>query len=471
MSKFCSECGNQLPIPCPNFCPACGRNLTGGVAPSSREAKGLGFTEEAYQESDEELTPVKIDVYDLGIKLEETAAEIFQRMGYSVERRKRVPTKSGATAEIDLLLRRGARTKAVECKNYDPSRSVGVSDLRVFRSKLDETGIYAGIFVTNTLFSEDSEKLADSVGIELWDGETLREKFFAYRIGRLRNPSLVQDPILPLQADFTSASRLHLKNGNCVSLFSKVLLYHPYIQVKYRLQSRREDPTGKAHTIRDEGSYLVDALDGDIIDREKGVLEGLGGLLKKKDERLQSREDKMVSEDLNSLPPVTRPVLGTSEYEVSVADPEIKESEAVRIVQEHVIHKNTRSVDYRIKIKGEYEIRKLRIVPRLNEVSVRGSKLTYVPKWNLEYECCQSSYSREILASSGRVLRDELAKCSKCTLLRKPSVVVCEECGRLLCEKHSYQEGRWLCEDHISEGLRAEVKDSGIRSLFKIRRS
>lgn len=421
-------------------------------------------------QEDHEIASVKLNVYDLGVKLEETVAEIFQRMGYSVESRTRVPTRSGATAEIDVLLRRGARTKAVECKNYDPSRSVGVSDLRVFRSKLDETGIYAGIFVTNTSFSEDSEKLADSVGIELWDGETLREKFFAYKIGRLRNPSVIQDPILPLQSDFASASYIHLKNNHAVRLFSAVLLYHPYIQVKYRLQARRNDPTGKAHNVRDEGFYIVDALDGDIIDREKSVLEGIGGLLKKKEERLQSREEKMVSEDLSQITPVTRPVLETSDYQVSVAEPGIKDSVAIKIVKHHVVARNSKNVDYRIKVRGEVETRQLRIVPRLNEVIVRGSKLIYVPKWNLEYECCQSSYSREILASSGRVLTDELAKCSKCTILRKPSVVVCEVCGRLLCDKHSYQEGRWLCEEHISEGLRSQVKNSGLRSLFKMRR-
>lgn len=416
----------------------------------------------------EEAESVRLNVYDLGVNLEDTVAAIFNKMGYSVETRKRMPTSSGATAEIDILLRRGTRVKAVECKNYDPSRSVGISDLRVFKDKLGDTRIYAGVFVTNTSFSEDSEKLAESTGIELWDGETLREKFFAHAIGRIRNPTLVEDPILPLHTDFSSASRVSLHNSQVIRLFNSVLLYHPYMEVKYRLHVRRSDPTGRSHSVKDEGTYYVDALDGDIINREKTILEGIGGMFKKAEERRQSKEDRFVTEDLKNIASVTKPVLATSEYQVSVADPAIGEKEAIMIVRRHVAYKNTRTVDYTVRKRGEQEIRKLRIVPRLNEVSIRGTKLVYVPKWNLEFEAGQSSFSREMLASSGRVLVDDMAKCGKCSVLRRQSVVVCEVCGKPLCEKHSYQEGGWLCEDHISSALKEEIGRKGLLSRLKL---
>lgn len=418
----------------------------------------------------EDEGPVKLNVYDLGIQLEGTTAAILEKMGYSVKKRQRVPTKSGATAEIDILIERGTRRKAVECKNYDESRSVGVSDLRVFKDKLADTGIAVGVFVTNTSFSEDSEKLAESTGIELWDGDDLREKFFAYAIGRIRNPSLVQDPILPLQMDFETASSLVLKNNNAVHLFSAVLLYHPYVQVKYRLQAVRSDPTGKSHTISDSGTYYVDGLDGDIINREKGMLENLGGLFKKKEERLASKEDQMISEDLETITPVTKPVLSTSDYQVSVAEAGVTEEDAVKIIKSYAVEKNRQEIKYKIKVRGELETRSFGVVPRQREVSVRGTRLTYVPKWNLEYEAGQTSFSRRFLASSNRTLVDELAKCSKCTILKKPTVAVCEECGRPLCEKHSYQEERWLCEDHISDALREQTKGSGLLSKFKLGR-
>jgi HJR/Mrr/RecB family endonuclease len=419
---------------------------------------------------EEELEPVKLKAYDLGTQLENTTALIFERMGYSVEKRKRVPTNSGATAEIDIILTRGNRRRAVECKNYDPSRSVGVQDLRVFKDKLADTGIVSGIFVTNTYFSEDAQKLADSTGIELWDGDKHREKFYAYSIGRIKNPSLVQDPILPLSLDFTSASSLSLRNNQSIKLFSATLLYHPYIIVKYRFQASRKDPTGKSHTVTDNGTYFVDALDGEIINREKGIVESITGLLGKKEERMESKEDKMVSEDLDSISPISKPVLSTSDYQVSVAEQNVAEEEATKIVKSHVVKKNRRNIRYNIRVRGETETRSFEFVPRLNEVNIRGTKLVYVPKWGLEYEAGQTSFSRRFLASSGRTIEDELAKCRKCTLLKKNTVAVCEVCGIPLCEKHAYQEGKWLCIDHISDKLRQEIKGTGLLSRFKLGR-
>ena len=51
--------------------------------------------------------------------------------------------------------------------------------------------------------------------------------------------------------------------------------------------------------------------------------------------------------------------------------------------------------------------------------------MVYVPKWNLEYEAGQISFSRRILGSSGRILEDDIAKCRKCTLLKMTTVAVC----------------------------------------------
>ena len=385
--KFCPDCGTALQNPNPKFCPECGTSLqaVGGATPSKSppfQAQSVTQTSSSasQQSEEEELEPVKLNTYDLGIQLENTTASVFEKMGYTVERRKRVPTKSGAAAEIDLLLIRGNRRKAVECKNYDPSRSVGVSDLRVFKDKLTDTGIMSGIFVTNTFFSEDSQKLAESTGIELWDGDKHREKVYAYMIGRIRNPSLVQDPILPLAMDFSSASALSLRNNPSVRLFSSVLLYHPYILVKYRLQAIRNDPTGRSHTVTDSGEYVVDALDGDIVNRERGAVESIAGLFKKKEQRLESKEDKMVSEDLETIVPISKPVLSTPEYQVSVAEPAVTEEDATKVVKSHVIDKNKGEIDYRIKVRGEVETRSFNVVPRLKEVSIKRDEARVRPE-------------------------------------------------------------------------------------------
>ncbi|MCM8803442.1 MAG: hypothetical protein NC827_09120 [Candidatus Omnitrophica bacterium] len=66
-----------------------------------------------------------------------------------------------------------------------------------------------------------------------------------------------------------------IRNPHVVNLYSAVLFYHPYIKVKYRLLAQRRDPKGKIHKISDEGVCIVDALDGDIINKEKDIIEKL----------------------------------------------------------------------------------------------------------------------------------------------------------------------------------------------------
>ncbi|MCW4028434.1 MAG: hypothetical protein NWE92_02155 [Candidatus Bathyarchaeota archaeon] len=278
---------------------------------------------------------------------------------------------------------------------------------------------------------------------------------------------MINEPILPINLDFSAASALNLKNSNVVRLFSSVLLFHPYIMVKFRLQAKRADPTGKVHTFSDNGVYYVDALDGDIINLEKNVVDNVLGLLKSKEEKVRSKEDKLVSEDLDNILPVSKPVLLNSDYNVSPAEPEITEEDATKIVKYHLIEKNKQEVSYQVKKRGEIETHYFSFVPRLKEISIRGVRMVYVPKWNLEYESGDYSFSRRLLASSGQIIEDDLTKCRKCTLLRKDSVAVCEKCGIPLCEKHFYQESGLLCEDHISETLRQEIKGNSMLSTLK----
>ncbi|MCW4028433.1 MAG: zinc ribbon domain-containing protein [Candidatus Bathyarchaeota archaeon] len=134
--KYCPNCGTPLVEPNPKFCSECGGKLN--VEQISSKVVTLPMP----SMSEEDIGPVKLNTYNLGVALENTTASILEKMGYSVEKRKRLPTKSGATAEIDLLLTRGNRRRLVECKNYDPSRSVPVSDMRIFKDKVTDTAFF-----------------------------------------------------------------------------------------------------------------------------------------------------------------------------------------------------------------------------------------------------------------------------------------------------------------------------------------
>ena len=316
-----------------------------------------------------------------------------------------MPTRSGPNAEIDVLLTRGNRRRAVECKNYDTSRAVGIAELRVFKNKLEDIGIASGLFVTSSVFSRDAQDFAESNMLEVWDREELREKYFLYALGRLVNPSLVKDPSLPVQMDYTQATTLQLKNPQTVQLQAAKLFYHPYILVKYRLRCERTDPTKKKHVVIDEGTTVVDALDGDIINPGTGVLNSIGGLLKNAQERAESKSEKMVYNDLLSLTPEKQTIMKTSDYDVTVAEAEVSEESAISLMKDYVVKKNTKTITFQKDREENLTLYTMKIVPKKKEIILRGSKLVYVPKWDLQYEAADWSFNRRFVASSGGVVR------------------------------------------------------------------
>jgi len=475
---FCFNCGKELPVFDAKFCPYYG--VAQPIAKSVEKPVGLGSSEESFGVGSGGASAAsdggafgqpRPRAFDLGVRLEETVASIFERMGYSVQRRVRPATRTGATAEIDILLTRGKRRLAVECKNYDESRAVGVSELRNFMNKLQDTGIMSGVFVTTSVFSSEAEQFAESAGIELWDREKLLEKFYAFAIGRIVNPSLLHDLVLPVAYNFESASAVGIRNPHRVELFSGVLFYHPYFIIKYRLRMVRRDPSGRMHKLGDEGSVIVDALDGEIINRESGW-GVVSGLFKGKEERLESKEDKLVAQDLLQIDARKESVLKTSDYDVKVAEPALSDNEAAKMVRSYVIGKNTKSISYEPKVRddsllGMLDKPSIKVVPRPGEVEIRGVKMVYVPKWDLQFESGNTTFQRRILASSGRVIVDTLANCRKCALLHRTTIAVCDTCGVPLCEKHAYSEGeRWVCEEHASEAAKEAGRERGLFGRF-----
>ena len=109
--KFCPQCGKELSVQNSKFCGECGASLTSIESPQSAPSAATYARVESPTTSvvtslsdDDEVTTVKLNVYDLGIKLEETTAAIFEKMGYSVERRQKPVTQSEAfTTEFRIL--------------------------------------------------------------------------------------------------------------------------------------------------------------------------------------------------------------------------------------------------------------------------------------------------------------------------------------------------------------------------------
>ena len=100
---------------------------------------------------------------------EEFVAELFEALGYEVER------VGGAGDEgADLRVRRRGLLAIVQCK-YHSRGVVGSPDLQKFLGTIHHTGSHKGFFVTTRTFSLSAEKFVAEHPIELIDGPRLIE--------------------------------------------------------------------------------------------------------------------------------------------------------------------------------------------------------------------------------------------------------------------------------------------------------
>jgi restriction system protein len=100
---------------------------------------------------------------------EEFVAEVFEALGYAVER-------VGGTGDegADLLVRRDGLRGVVQCK-YHKKGVVGSPELQKFLGAVHHTGSHKGFFVTTRTFSLAAEKFVADHPIELVDGPRLVE--------------------------------------------------------------------------------------------------------------------------------------------------------------------------------------------------------------------------------------------------------------------------------------------------------
>jgi len=100
---------------------------------------------------------------------EEFVAELFEALGYDVER-------TGGTGDegVDLRVRRRGLLAIVQCK-YHSRGVVGSPELQRFLGTIHHTSSHKGFFVTTRTFSLAAEKFVAEHPIELIDGPRLVE--------------------------------------------------------------------------------------------------------------------------------------------------------------------------------------------------------------------------------------------------------------------------------------------------------
>lgn len=491
--NFCPNCGGKIEIENAKFCPNCGFNFQ--EKKTSEESKiqiepentnkeqKLSPPQVVNEEETEESEYTAKNAYALGFKFEDTVEEILKAKGYFTQRRLRLEGQKGKS-EIDILAvkkYKGIEKKiAVECKNY--TNSVPVKDVRDFVSKLEDLRIRNGLFVAYSDFSSEAESWGENACLELWDGDTVYEKFYELSVGRLNVGDKVDFKYyLPVKIDYNYAANLDFENKNKVEISSAKLIWRPFYKVYYELNSVQTDPIKRKHRLTDSGFFIEDALIKSpqkpkdmVTNAVKSVT--LGFLGKSAEEKKEEKETGVLKKELGQNPERDLSITQPDNYKVIKLSPQITEVVARGETIDYVVQENTKTVEYEVptkkkKRKDEDEIdfempdiRECSLKPSRKDVTINDIQLIHVPKWEVEFESGDYTYTRVISANGGTVIADNITNCNKHLLkdfIKKKNVAVCDVCGKALCKDHVFKCptcGSWFCENHSIQCIGCKIR-------------
>jgi predicted RecB family endonuclease len=119
-----------------------------------------------------------------GTPFENFLAQVFDALGYAVEKRGAQTSRTQGDNGIDLLISAGRRWLAVQAKGYPSGCQIGVDAVKDVYTGMNLFRYHASIVVTNSTFGYAARELARKLGCRLVD--------------KHRVPDLIRGSVLPL---------------------------------------------------------------------------------------------------------------------------------------------------------------------------------------------------------------------------------------------------------------------------------
>jgi len=388
-------------------------------------------------------------IYDLGEKMEEAVEQIFTAKGYNTKRRQRIKGKSDTINEIDIIAHKKRIKIAIECKNY--STPIGQSQIRDFKSKLEEIKINNGYFVSNSDFTSGATKYAQQHNITLWSKEDVMEEHWNINIGRAKTGQEFQiKNALPLRINYHEATKLELENPQHIQIESSSLYFKPYFVIEYQFKAKYSDPTRTKHEFTDQGQILIDALDGTILNKYN-MLGRLKQLISNSDEEIEYQ----VKNELEHFDKTENYRITADPFTVNIMEPNIQTRFVKKLAVDFITEKNTKQIPYTPKsAETVFETKIATYVPKRKDILIKKVNFLYVPKWKIQFQSLNHNYTREMYGYTGNKIEDTIEYCPEHTslgnirIVSKKNQVVCEVCGKALCSEHISQCpvcGKWIC--------------------------
>lgn len=114
------------------------------------------------------LSPRDLDNMD-GIDFEELTCDILIANGFELAEN----TQASVDFGVDVLARKDGITYAIQCKRY--TEPVGIDAVQQVYAGRAYYECHAAVVFTNQYFTDSAKKLADKIGVVLWDREMLEQ--------------------------------------------------------------------------------------------------------------------------------------------------------------------------------------------------------------------------------------------------------------------------------------------------------
>ncbi len=332
--------------------------------------------------------------------------------GFDVEKNVQAGESEAHFVDIVASRKKGKKTQKIAFECWEGDRQVNGHEVEHFATRLKDSGLPSGIYVSPKGFTGDAEFIARKLGVELWDLARLKE-----RVEKIKPPERSRVPgTLPVSRSVASKILAHgLENGRFLRLTSMPKLeFRPYFFADFAVSH------GKTKSAK--GVLVFDGVDGRQCDGSlfQGELKDLpsSGLF------VDCLEIEPSTGSMPKLPPELE-----MKNTVTVAPAGVTDE----IVRGHV---------------GETLTKESGIHP--DDVSVSGIKLLHIPIVTVELTAGKRSYRKILQAATGKMIWDETVKCSYCDHASK---AICEECGAVVCHEHNRQCSscrKHLCTDCVT---------------------
>ena len=323
---------------------------------------------------------------------------------------------------LSQLLPRGSKSKSINFDVHFIKKELVHSKIYVIDENYAVTGAvnftYTGLQKqTNNFVIAENEEVEPIIKdfMKLWIG---------FKSENVKSTQLTIKNLLPI-IPYEKIVLPEIKNGHLLQIESAELKINPYYIIQYSLLENVRLPWYQQTIVEDKGVAIFDASSSKLLDDNMSI-------------------NNPIIKDLSNIAPLNETVLNISEkYDINNREWDVKVDsyKVEQLARNYIQEKNRREIPYDDRREG---LKYQSYLPSYRAITILSNSLHLLPVWHFEYSFMDKNFERDLLASSGKILKSSF----------HVNGAVCEDCGKstsMTEAKHCPTCGKWLCQSETFE--------------------